>query len=65
MVVGALDWDEVTVHPQTERSIGPKTQGLLPRGGEGEFPGKANIFKSRKTTLFWKLEWEVENCEEK
>lgn len=35
------------------------------RGGEGEFPSKANIFKSHKTTLFWKLEWEVENCDEK
>lgn len=60
MVVGALDWEEVTVHPRTERWIGPKTQRLL-IGEEREFPSKANIFNSQKTTLFWKLEWQAEN----
>lgn len=64
MVVGALDWEEVAVHPRTERWIGPKTQCLLP-GEKREFPSKANIFNSRKTTLFWKLEWQVENHDKK
>lgn len=55
MVMGALNWEEVTTKRRPERLIEPNIQYFFVGGQKG------SIFKGLESRLFWKLGWESEN----